>query len=70
MNYIIIEKFPEIDCVLIKRDTPCCPFVACWGYNEKDNSWSQGHYFESIIDASCYIKEKLITHYTEFINTI
>lgn len=55
---IILERFPEIDYVLVYwKANKLTPFVAAWGYND-DGTWCQGHYFTNIIDACDYIKFK------------
>lgn len=53
----IVEKFPEIDYVLAYRGGDYQPWVAAWGYNGK-NSWSQGHYFDTLEKAMEYIRTK------------
>lgn len=53
----IIERYPEINYVLVNRGTAWQPWVAAWNYNEEDGSWGNGHYFCSIIEAVMYIKK-------------
>lgn len=58
-KFVIVERFPEIDYVLLRRDTNFQPWIAAWAYNEEDEHWGQGHYFEEFIDAVRYIDSKL-----------
>ena len=60
-DFIVVESFPEIDYVLLKRNSKYEPWVAAWAYNEERESWGQGHYFEEFIDAVRYIDNKLRT---------
>lgn len=57
-HYTVIEEFPEIDYTLIYRHTSYQPFVAAWGYNKEKGYWSQGHYFQSSVDAIRWIGSK------------
>lgn len=59
---------PQIDYILVMRDTVYTPFIACWapeieGEVQPDGtiecSWGQGHYFNDILSATAYIREKL-----------
>ena len=59
MKITVLQTFPEIDYALLIRETKYQPFVAAWGWDEKTVSWSQGHYFSSIINACLYIQQKL-----------
>ena len=54
-RYIIIEEFPDIDYVLVYRDTTYQPWVAAWLYDKEKETWQQGHYFCTIEDAMRYI---------------
>ena len=56
-SYIIVDTFPEINYVLAYRGGKYQPWVAAWGYNGT-NSWSQGHYFEKLVDAMEFIRMK------------
>lgn len=56
-SYIIVDTFPEIDYVLAYRGGKYQPWVAAWGYNGK-NCWTQGHYFEKLVDAMEFIRMK------------
>lgn len=60
-SYIVVKSFPEIDYVLIHRNTKFMPWIAAWAYNEERECWGQGHYFEEFIDAVRYIDNKLRT---------
>ena len=52
---LIVAEFPEIDYVLVRRNTNFQSWVAAWGYNEEKQCWSQGHYFCTIEEAMRYI---------------
>lgn len=58
-DFIVVESFPEIDYVLLKRNSKYEPWVAAWAYNEERECWGQGHYFIDMIDAMRYIDSKL-----------
>ena len=58
-KFVIVERFPKIDYVLLRRDTDFQPWIAAWAYNEERECWGQGHYFEEFIDAVRYIDSKL-----------
>lgn len=60
-KFVIVERFPKIDYVLLRRDTDFQPWIAAWAYNEERECWGQGHYFEEFIDAVRYIDNKLRT---------
>lgn len=56
-KFTVLEEFPEIDYVLILRNTEFEPFVAAWEFNPEGVYWGQGHYFSSLSDAMKYIME-------------
>ena len=56
MTVTLIEKFPTIDYVLVKRESDFQPYIACWHFDEEDSTWGQGHYFETEKEARNYIK--------------
>lgn len=58
-DYLILEEYPEIDYVLLRREAKYEPFVAAWAYNKEGNYWGQGHYFSELIDAVNYIQSKI-----------
>lgn len=58
-DFIVIDKFPEIDYVLLYRNTKYEPWVAAWKYNDERKSWGQGHYFENLVYAMSYIMDLL-----------
>lgn len=59
-RYIIIEEFPDIDYVLVYRDTTYQPWVAAWLYDKEKQTWQQGHYFCKFEDAVTHIFDKQI----------
>ena len=59
-RYIIIEEFPDIDYVLVYRDTTYQPWVAAWLYDKEKETWQQGHYFCKFEDAVVFILDKQI----------
>lgn len=58
-KFVIVERFPEINYVLLKRDTDFQPWIAAWGYDKEKQYWGQGHYFESLLSAMRYIDSKI-----------
>lgn len=55
---VIVEEFPEINYVLVKRNTSYQPWVAAWGYSKEKQCWGQGHYFSKLDEAMRYILDK------------
>ena len=55
-EYTIVEEFPEINYVLIHRNTKIHPWVAAWAYDIETQSWGQGHYFADFLSAVRYIQ--------------
>lgn len=58
MNFTVLEKYPEIDYVLVYRPEAVDKFVAAWHYDEERGSWGQGHYFNKLRNAVNYINDK------------
>ncbi len=58
MNFTVLEKYPEIDYVLVYRPEAYDKFVAAWHYDEETGSWGQGHYFQTLRGAMQYIEDK------------
>lgn len=50
-DFIVVDRFPEIDYVLIYRNAKYEPWVAAWNYNDERKSWGQGHYFKNLVGA-------------------
>lgn len=59
-DFIVVDRFPEIDYVLIYRNAKYEPWVAAWNYNEERKSWGQGHYFADLCAAVQHIMDKLM----------
>ena len=56
----VVLRIPEIDYVLVHwPNNKCTPWVAAYGYNEKEGYWCQGHYFTTKKGAIEYLKETL-----------
>ena len=55
-EYTIVEEFPEINYVLIRRNTKIHPWVAAWAYDTETQGWGQGHYFADFLSAVRYIQ--------------
>ena len=55
----VLQTFPEIDYALLVREAKYEPFVAAYGWDEQNVTWSQGHYFSDILDATRWIQKKL-----------
>jgi len=51
VNYQILMRGAYSDYVLINRNTSYCPYVVCYGFNDEDYTWAQGHYYESLSAA-------------------
>lgn len=58
-SYIVVARFPEINYVLINRNTKFTPWIVAWAYDEENNCWGQGRYFDSFIEATRYIDNML-----------
>lgn len=58
-DFIVVERFPEIDYVLLKRNSKYEPWIVAWAYDEDNQCWGQGHYFDSFIEATRYIDSKI-----------
>lgn len=58
-SYIVVARFPEIDYVLINRNTKFIPWIVAWAYDEDNQCWGQGYYFDSFIEAARYIDSKI-----------
>lgn len=61
MKNVVLEKYEEIDYVLIARvkdNGEVHEYVAAWHYNESDKTWGQGHYFSDLSSAVDYINQK------------
>lgn len=56
---ILVEEYPEIDYVLLYLPKNPTPWVAAWDYDSKTESWSQGHYFQTLEESMNYIRGKL-----------
>ncbi len=54
-NITILQEYPLKDYTIINRHTKYLPIVACWNFCKENNTWSQGHYFETIEDACKYV---------------
>ena len=58
MNKILLEKNGEYTLWVRVKETglpvSCEPYVVAWRYDEKTDSWSQGHYFSSLRNATDY----------------
>lgn len=63
MKILVLQQFPDIDYALIARYTDdegtpkVLNFVAAFRYDEHEQCWGQGHYFDSIVEATEYIKD-------------
>ena len=55
-KYVIVEEYPEIDYVLVRRDNEYQPWVAAWNYQPEIRCWGQGHYFGTLESAMEYIR--------------
>ena len=55
-EYLLLEEYPEINYVLLKRDTNFQPFIAAWDYDKETVSWRNGHYFQDLLSAARYIQ--------------
>lgn len=53
---IVLDKYDKY--TILKRDTTFQPFIVAYNYDELDGTWQQGHYFNSLISAVEYVKEK------------
>ena len=58
-QYIVMEFYPEINYTLLRRNTKFQPYIAAYAYNEEENCWVNGHYFDTILEAERYISSKL-----------
>ena len=57
-NVSILRKFKDINYVIVKRNYDCYQqYVACFNFDYSDNTWGQGHYFETYEKAFNYICE-------------
>ena len=56
---MIVERFPSINYVLLKRKSDFMPWIAAWKYCDTNGTWGQGHYFNNKEDALEYIDELL-----------
>lgn len=56
MNTQIIKNYPSKNYTIIKREVPFEPYVACWKFDETSNTWGQGHYFETLEQATQYVE--------------
>lgn len=45
------------DYTLVIRNTSYCPFVIAWHFDKSDNTWAQGHYFNSVTEAIRYLTD-------------
>lgn len=52
----IIKEYSEKEYTVIKRNTTCEPFVACWKFDKSTNTWAAGHYFNTLEGALKYVK--------------
>ncbi len=56
MNKILLEK--NGDYTLFNLiDNKCTPYVVAWKYDNKSDSWCQGHYFSDYINAIEYLRK-------------
>lgn len=56
---ILISTYPNIDYALIYRPKGE-EWVAAYGYNETDDTWAQGHYFDDILKATRWIENLIL----------
>lgn len=55
MNKIFIER--NGDYTLFNLiDNKCTPYVVAWKYDNKSDSWCQGHYFSTLDGAVSFLK--------------
>ena len=63
MEQILLEKYPNCDYALVKREGAVQPYVVAYKpiYNEDGTvkSWSSGTYFTLLCDAGKYIAQKI-----------
>lgn len=57
-DYIVVERYTDLNYTLIYRNSSYQPWVAAWGYHEGKGYWEQGHYFERLEDAMAFIQSK------------
>lgn len=55
-NITILKEYPEKEYTIINRHTKYNQIVACWGFDKESNTWSQGHYFDTLLDACAYVE--------------
>lgn len=67
-KFTVLGNYPEINYILVDRGSKAGQrFVAGWSpvilYNDDGSQelvgWSQGHYFDSILEAVAYINNKI-----------
>ena len=59
MKNVVLERFPEIDYVVLARldsKGKFLEFVAAHHYNDSDDTWSHGHYFYHLEDLMEYLQ--------------
>ena len=62
MRTIVLAEFPMIDYVLLARvndKDEVYEFVCAYHYDKSDKTWGQGHYFQTLVTAYCYIQAVL-----------
>ena len=62
-GYTVLERYPVIDYAIVDRGEKAYQrYVATWMLNEDDPDhiyWSQGHYFETLLEATKYVSDLL-----------
>lgn len=65
MNKILLDKKNDYTLFIRLKETgipvSCEPYVVAWRYDEKTDSWAQGHYFTTLREATLF----LYNRYTE-----
>lgn len=61
-----IESYPSTGYTLIELEGhKIQPFVVCYRFNHKDNTWAQGHYFSNEFAARIFAMQKEIDNLKE-----
>lgn len=67
MNKILLDKKNDYTLFIRLKETglpvSCEPFVVAWKYDERNDSWAQGHYFTTLREATLF----LYNRYTEYV---
>ena len=55
-TFELLKQYPLKNYAIIERSTLIEPFVACYGFDKVTGSWQQGHYFETLEQATQYVE--------------